>query len=114
MAIALDRQEPIVIPVAPQTIHPEMAVSHCKTEIAGISKTPQIGRLTFGPVVAASGGPPKRATKSSRTSPAARPRAAQTLGIEENENCYYSIYPDFTGSIGFTQRGCRLKCPFRG
>ncbi len=24
----------------------------------------------------------------------------------------YSIYPDFTGSIGFTQRGCRLKCPF--
>lgn len=24
----------------------------------------------------------------------------------------YSIYPDFTGSIGFTQRGCRLKCGF--
>jgi hypothetical protein len=24
----------------------------------------------------------------------------------------YSIYPDFTASIGFTQRGCRLKCPF--
>jgi hypothetical protein len=27
--------------------------------------------------------------------------------------CYdYSIYPTFTGSIGFTQRGCRLKCGF--
>ena len=24
----------------------------------------------------------------------------------------YSIYPDFTGSIGFTQRGCRMKCTF--
>lgn len=24
----------------------------------------------------------------------------------------YSIYPTFRDSIGFTQRGCRLKCPF--
>lgn len=24
----------------------------------------------------------------------------------------YSLYPDFTASIGFTQRGCRLKCKF--
>lgn len=24
----------------------------------------------------------------------------------------YSDYPDFRQSIGFTQRGCRLKCPF--
>lgn len=24
----------------------------------------------------------------------------------------YSIYPDWRQSIGFTQRGCRLKCPF--
>jgi hypothetical protein len=24
----------------------------------------------------------------------------------------YSIYPEFDGSIGFTQRGCRLKCGF--
>lgn len=24
----------------------------------------------------------------------------------------YSIYPDFTASIGFTQRGCRMKCGF--
>jgi hypothetical protein len=24
----------------------------------------------------------------------------------------YSIYPEFRQSIGFTQRGCRLKCPF--
>lgn len=24
----------------------------------------------------------------------------------------YSIYPDFQASIGFTQRGCRMECPF--
>lgn len=24
----------------------------------------------------------------------------------------YSVYPGFTASIGFTQRGCRLRCPF--
>lgn len=36
----------------------------------------------------------------------------QVLGIEDNEDCDYSIYPNFTGSIGFTQRGCRLKCGF--
>jgi radical SAM superfamily enzyme YgiQ (UPF0313 family) len=34
------------------------------------------------------------------------------LGVEENENYDYSIYPKFDGSIGFTQRGCRLKCGF--
>jgi hypothetical protein len=34
------------------------------------------------------------------------------LGVPEYE-CYdYSIYPDFDASIGFTQRGCRLKCGF--
>jgi hypothetical protein len=36
----------------------------------------------------------------------------QLLGIEEREVYDYSIYPGFTGSIGFTQRGCRLKCGF--
>jgi hypothetical protein len=36
----------------------------------------------------------------------------QFLGIEENESYDYSIYPRFDGSIGFTQRGCRLKCGF--
>ena len=34
------------------------------------------------------------------------------LGIEEGEAHDYSIYPGFTGSIGFTARGCRLKCGF--
>jgi hypothetical protein len=24
----------------------------------------------------------------------------------------YTVYPAFTASIGFTQRGCRLRCPF--
>jgi hypothetical protein len=32
-------------------------------------------------------------------------------GIETAEQDY-SIYPDFPHSIGFTQRGCRLRCPF--
>ncbi len=30
----------------------------------------------------------------------------------EYENYDYSIYPNFHHSIGFTQRGCRLKCSF--
>jgi hypothetical protein len=34
------------------------------------------------------------------------------LGIEPNERADYSIYPGFSGSIGFTQRGCRLRCGF--
>ncbi len=36
----------------------------------------------------------------------------QYLGVDENEDYDYSIYPNFDGSIGFTQRGCRLKCGF--
>jgi hypothetical protein len=36
----------------------------------------------------------------------------QVLQIEEDESYDYSIYPKFDGSIGFTQRGCRLKCGF--
>lgn len=36
----------------------------------------------------------------------------QFLGVEENEQYDYSIYPNFEASIGFTQRGCRLKCGF--
>jgi hypothetical protein len=34
------------------------------------------------------------------------------LGLGEQERFDYSIYPGFSGSIGFTQRGCRLKCGF--
>ena len=34
------------------------------------------------------------------------------LGIEPTEAADYSIYPRFNASIGFTQRGCRLKCGF--
>lgn len=30
----------------------------------------------------------------------------ESLGVD------YSLYPRFEKSIGFTQRGCRLKCPF--
>lgn len=36
----------------------------------------------------------------------------ELLGIDVYEHYDYSIYPGFTGSIGFTQRGCRLKCGF--
>jgi len=35
----------------------------------------------------------------------------ESLGIVTTKQDY-SIYPDFLKSIGFTQRGCRLKCPF--
>lgn len=34
------------------------------------------------------------------------------LGLDDGERADYSIYPGFDGSIGFTQRGCRLKCGF--
>jgi hypothetical protein len=36
----------------------------------------------------------------------------QVLGLDNYERYDYSIYPRFDGSIGFTQRGCRLKCGF--
>ena len=36
----------------------------------------------------------------------------QAIGADEYEHYDYSIYPDFTGSIGFTARGCRLRCGF--
>lgn len=36
----------------------------------------------------------------------------QFIGQEEYEHYDYSIYPDFQGSIGFTARGCRLRCGF--
>lgn len=36
----------------------------------------------------------------------------QLIGADEYERYDYSIYPHFDGSIGFTQRGCRLKCGF--
>ena len=34
------------------------------------------------------------------------------LGIAPAEMHDYSIYPGFDASLGFTQRGCRLKCGF--
>jgi hypothetical protein len=34
------------------------------------------------------------------------------LGIQEYEQYDYSLYPSFTASLGFTQRGCRLACAF--
>lgn len=34
------------------------------------------------------------------------------LGVPESEAIDYSIYPNFDASIGFTQRGCRLRCSF--
>ena len=32
--------------------------------------------------------------------------------IGDERGLDYSLYPDFTGSLGFTQRGCRLSCKF--
>ena len=34
------------------------------------------------------------------------------LGTADSEEVDYSIYPRFEASIGFTQRGCRLRCGF--
>lgn len=34
------------------------------------------------------------------------------LGVDEYEHYDYSLYPNFTASLGFTQRGCRLRCKF--
>lgn len=36
----------------------------------------------------------------------------EVLDTPESEQVDYSIYPDFNGSIGFTQRGCRMRCSF--
>jgi hypothetical protein len=36
----------------------------------------------------------------------------ELLGLSEYESYDYSGYPEFKDSIGFTQRGCRLKCKF--
>lgn len=44
--------------------------------------------------------------------PAARLSVEEVLGTDSYEHYDYSIYPDFDASIGFTQRGCRLKCGF--
>jgi hypothetical protein len=36
----------------------------------------------------------------------------EVIAVPEYEFYDYSGYPDFTDSLGFTQRGCRLKCKF--
>lgn len=35
----------------------------------------------------------------------------EAVGIS-TDRLDYSLYPTYTASIGFSQRGCRLKCPF--
>lgn len=34
------------------------------------------------------------------------------IGLSDYEHYDYAIYPDYQFSLGFTQRGCRLKCGF--
>ena len=34
------------------------------------------------------------------------------IGVEEYEHYDYGIYPGYPWSLGFTQRGCRLRCGF--
>jgi hypothetical protein len=36
----------------------------------------------------------------------------EVIGVDEYEHLDYAGWPDFPHSIGFTQRGCRLKCKF--
>ncbi len=42
------------------------------------------------------------------------PRIVESITGDEHRGVDYSGYPDFDQSIGFTQRGCRLKCKFCG
>jgi hypothetical protein len=39
-------------------------------------------------------------------------RTVEDIGIVRRGPLDYSIYPRYQSSIGFTQRGCRLRCPF--
>lgn len=39
-------------------------------------------------------------------------RTLSAVGIPEDGPLDYTAYPDFTASLGFTQRGCRFKCSF--
>ena len=39
-------------------------------------------------------------------------RVVESITGENYEHFDYSGYPDYLYSVGFTQRGCRLKCPF--
>jgi hypothetical protein len=57
-------------------------------------------RAEFPDVVLGGTGTPERRT------------VEEELGDEDLERYDYSLYPDFDASIGFTQRGCRLKCKF--
>lgn len=41
-----------------------------------------------------------------------RSTVEEIVGGDEGAGYDYSIYPGFDASIGFTQRGCRLKCGF--
>lgn len=36
----------------------------------------------------------------------------EIIGIPRYELYDYNLYPEYQNSIGFSQRGCRLKCPF--
>jgi len=39
-------------------------------------------------------------------------RTLADVGVPEDGPLDYASYPDFTASMGFTQRGCRFKCSF--
>ena len=36
----------------------------------------------------------------------------ETIGVPSEGELDYSDYPRYTASIGYSQRGCRLRCPF--
>ena len=46
------------------------------------------------------------------TKPENFPTVSTVLGIPESTPYDYSLYPEFDGSIGYSQRGCRFKCTF--
>lgn len=39
-------------------------------------------------------------------------RTLEDVGVLSTRRPNYALYPKFRQSIGFTQRGCRLRCPF--
>ena len=46
------------------------------------------------------------------TGSASNQTVEEVIGADEYEHYDYTDYPAFRSSIGFTQRGCRLKCKF--
>lgn len=77
----------------------------------------QLLREYPGAILGGTGVDPARLGEVVPFSPAIRSRISdiEHYGVRSGESAAdfdYSLYPRFTASIGFTQRGCRKRCPF--